>query len=211
MKPWSDFYDLLGPDVPGCPFAAQEQALRQGAIAFCEQSLAWKYTHPDIEITVATDEYPYVPPTGAVVHTVTYAAFNDSEINVDVDESSMRIWDWRNQTGIPEYVLGGPSSLRLVPNPNVPGTLKLEVILKPSPDAEGIDDTLFNEYREPIVHWALGRLMASPKKPYTDLQLSIYHMQQFFSKTAGAGIRVARNYTRQPLRTSIMTRGRRES
>lgn len=211
MKPWSDFYDLLAPEVPNCPQAAQEQALRQAAIAFCEQSLAWKYTHPDITVAVGTDEYPYVPPPESVVHAITYASFADNEINVNVDENSMGIWDWRNQTGVPEFVLGGPSSLRLVPTPNAPGTLKLEVILKPSSDAEGIDDDIFNEYREPIVHCALGKLMASPKKPYTDLQLSTYHMGQFFIKTGGAGIRVARNYTRQPLRTSIMTRGRRES
>lgn len=210
MKPWSDFYDLLAPDVPGCPDAAKEQALRQAAIAFCEQSLAWKYAHPDIEIVIGQDEYPFDPPAGAVVHTVTYATFADNELNVMVDEYSMGIWDWRNQDGVPQYVLGGPTSLRLVPAPNVEGTLKLEVILKPSPDAETIDDDVFNEYREAIVHGALGRLMASPKKPYTDLQLSTYHMQQFFAQTAGAGTRVARNYTRQPLRTSIMTRGRRE-
>lgn len=210
MKPWSDFYDLLAPDVPGCPFEAQKQSLRQSAIAFCEQSLAWKYTHPDIAIVVAQDEYPYVPPAGAVVHTVTYATFNDTELNVNVDEYSMGIWDWRNQDGVPEFVLGGPASLRLVPAPNVEGTLKLDVILKPSLESEGLDDNIFNEYREAIVHGALGRLMASPKKPYTDLQLSTYHMQQFFAKAGGAGIRVARSYTRQPLRTSIMTRGRRE-
>jgi len=42
-KLWSDFYDLVVPDLPGCPFAMVDNALRESAIAFCEQSLAWSY------------------------------------------------------------------------------------------------------------------------------------------------------------------------
>lgn len=207
MKLWSDFFDYMAPDLPGCPLTAMIFALRQSAIAFCEQSLVWEYTHPDISVSVGTAEYPYVPPdNNSVVHTVTYGEFNGTEIDVNTKQSDMLIWDWRNVGGIPEYVLGGAEFLTLVPTPNIAGTLKLTVVLKPSPTAEGIDDDIFNEYREAIVHGALARLMLSPKKPYTDGMLANYHMSQFTAKTGAAGSRAARNYTRAPLQTSIMAR-----
>jgi hypothetical protein len=206
MKLWSDFFDLLSPDLPNCPQAAQVLALREAAIAFCEQSLAWKYRNTDIPVEIGTADYPFDPPVGAVVYAVTYAEFNDVEIEVNTAQDDMRIWNWRHQTGTPQYVLGSPTVLTLVPTPNVAGTLKVDVALKPSPTSEGIDDDIFNEYREAIVHWAAARLMLSPNKPYTNPNMATYHMQQFFSLTGAAGLRAARNYTRAPFQTSIMRR-----
>jgi hypothetical protein len=206
MKLWSDFYDLLSPDVPGCPQSAQTLALRQAAIAFCEQSQAWKYEHPSISVTVATEDYDFDPPPNAVVHAIDYAEFNDQEIEVKTAQNDVWLWNWRHQDGTPQYVIGHPTYLTLIPTPNVEGTLTLTVILKPSPVADGIDDDLFNEWRDAIVHGALARLMMSPKKPYTDLQLATYHNNKFQVDTASAGIRSDRNYTRAPLQTQIMRR-----
>src|SRR6478736_8575730 len=103
MTPWTSFYDLIAPDLPGCSFAAMDVALRQAAIAFCEQSLAWKYTHPDVAIVAATASYPFVPPTQSVVHAITYAEFNGTAIDSHMGEPGIPINDWRNQSGTPEY------------------------------------------------------------------------------------------------------------
>jgi len=207
-KLWSDFYDLVVPDLPGCPFAMVDNALRESAIAFCEQSLAWSYQHPDVAVVAATALYPFVPPTGAVVHAITYAEFAGTAIECNVGESGIMIYDWRNQTGTPTYVLGGATELTLVPTPDADGTLTLTVALKPTPDATGIDDSIFNEYREGIISGALGRLMLSPKKPYSNPAMATYHQQQFTIKAGQAGMRQARNYTRAPLQTAILSRGR---
>lgn len=206
MKLWSDFYDYLAPDLPGCPLLALDFALRQSAIAFCEQSQAWSYQHPDIPVVVDTAQYSFAPPSEALVHAVNYAAFNDAEIDVNVKQGDMHIRDWRNQQGTPKFVLGGPEFLTLVPTPDVAGTLKLIVILKPDTDATGIDDDIFSQYREPIIHGALAKLMLSPRKPYTNPQLAAYHSQQSTIKTGAAGTKAARNYTRAPLQTAILKR-----
>lgn len=203
MTPWASLYDLLASDLPGCPFPVMDTALRQAAIDFCSQSLAWKYQHPDITVVAATAAYPFAPPAESVVHAVTYAEFEGSEIDCHTGESGIQIYDWRNQTGTPQYVLGGAAALQLVPTPDVSGTLKLEVALKPSSTATGVDDSIFNEYREAVVHGALGRLMLSPKKPYSNPSLAAYHQQQFTIMTGRAGMRQARNYTRALLQTSI--------
>jgi hypothetical protein len=206
MKLWRDFYDLVMPDVPGCTFAAIDSALRQSAVVFCEQSLAWLTEHPGISVVAGTAEYAFTPPEGAVVHAITFAALNGEEIAPYKGETGISAKNWRNRTGAPQYILSGAGSVILVPHPDAAAALTMIVALKPSPASAGIDDVQFNEYREAIVHGALLRLMLSPKKPYTNAQLAAYHQQQFAIKTAAAGVRVAKNYTRTPLRTSIMAR-----
>lgn len=206
MKLWSDFYDLAVPELPGCPLAAIDSALRQSAIAFCEQSLAWQAAHPEVPVLPGIAEYAFAPPAEAVVHAVTWAALDGEEIASNAGRLNITGKNWRSRTGRPEQVLGGTTSLTLVPKPGAAGTLNLEVALKPTPDATGVPDDIFNECRETIVHGALARLMLSPRKPYGNAQLAAYHQQQFLVKTAAAGTRVSRSYTRASLRTSIMAR-----
>ena len=206
MKPWSDFYDLTAPDLPGCPLAVMDVALRLAAITLCEQSLAWRYDHPDIPVTPNTDSYRFTPPAGAVVHAITRAEFNGRKIDFSRAEADREISRWRNRTGVPEYIGANAMSLMLMPTPATSGMLTMTVALKPSPDADGIDDSIFDEYREAIVHGALARLMLSPKKPYTNMQLAQYHDQLFAIRVADAGMRAARSHTRAPLQTRIMAR-----
>src|SRR5512146_2934310 len=106
MKLWSDFYDLAAPDVPGCPFAALDIALRQAAISFCEHTLAWRYDHPDIPVVSNMGSYTFSPPAGAVVAAIIYAEFNGREIGSSIAEADKQMASWRNQTGMPEYILG---------------------------------------------------------------------------------------------------------
>lgn len=212
MKLWRDFHDLMMPDVPGCPSAAADSALRQSAIAFCEQSLAWQGTHPDVAVAAGTAEYAFTPPADAVVHSIIHAALDAEEIALYPGEPGMGgvgmgSMSRHGRNGIPAYILAGSTSLTFMPAPGAPGTLSMIVAFKPSPVSTGIVDGQFNEYREAIVHGALMRLMLSPKKPYSSIQLAQYHQQQFAVKTAAAGQRVARAYTRAPLQTRIMTRG----
>lgn len=212
MKLWRDFYDLMMPDVPGCPSAAADSALRQSAIAFCEQSLAWQGTHPDVPVAAGAAEYAFTPPADAVVHAIIHAALDGEEIALYPGEPGMGSKGMgginrHGRKGIPAYILADTASLTFVPAPGAPGMLSMTVAFKPSPASTGIVDGQFSEYREAIVHGALVRLMLSPKKPYSSTQLAQYHQQQFAVKTAAAGQRVARGHTRARLQTRIMARG----
>ncbi len=207
MKLWRDFYDLMMPDLPGCPSAAADSALRQSAIAFCEQSLAWQGTHPDVSVMAGTAEYAFTPPADAVVHAIIHAALDGEEIPLYPGELGISSLGRHGRKGTAAYLLAGRASFTFMPVPGAPGTLSMTVAFKPSPASAGIVDGQFNEYREVIVHGALMRLMLSPKKPYSSAQLAQYHQQQFAVKTAAAGQRVARGYTRARLQTRIMARG----
>src|SRR5690348_13008844 len=176
MKSWSAFYDLILPDVPGCPFAMADIALRQSAISFCEQSLAWKYEHPPIPVVPSTAQYALVPPDGAAIHVLSYAALDGRELNSGMPTAELDTL--RNSDGMSRYFLTG-ASIELIPAPDFSGILRLAAVLKPSPSAADIDESVFDEYRQAIAHGALARLMLSPRKPYTNAQLAQYHAQQF--------------------------------
>jgi hypothetical protein len=211
MKLWRDFYDLIMPDLPGCPSAAADSALRQSAIAFCEQSLAWQGTHPDVSVVAGMAEYAFTPPADSVVHLIIHAAFNGREIALyprgpGMGGMLMGNLSRHRRNDTPAYLLAGAASFTLVPEPAASGTLSMSVAFKPSPSSMGIVDGQFNEYSEAVVHGALARLMLSPKKPYSSIRLAQYHQQQFAVKTAAAGQRMARGYTRAGLQTRIRAR-----
>jgi hypothetical protein len=205
MKLWSDCYDLIAPDLPGCPLAAMDSALRQAAIAFCEQSLAWRFEHPAIAVEPGVTAYPFTPPPGSVVHAILCAALDGREIACRASGCGMAERNRQvSRSGTPSCIFGGLAFLTLAPEPAIHGMLTLSVALKPSPDSTGLNDNEFDEYCEAMVHGALSRLMSSPKKPYTHLQLASYHQEQFGIKTAAAAMRAGRSYTRVPLRTRIL-------
>jgi hypothetical protein len=207
ILPWRNLYDLVLPHLPGCPFPAVEVALRQAAISFCEQSLAWRHDHPEVTVVAGKAAYDFAPPPEAVVHAIMHARFNGRQIEAQAGDPGAHVTGWPDQAGTPRYVVGGAMTFTLVPVPDRQGTLALAVSLKPSPVATGIAREIFDEYRDAIAHGALARLMLSPKKPYADASRAAYHSHQFIIGAASAGIRQARNYTRAPLVTSILRRG----
>lgn len=51
------------------------------------------------------------------------------------------------------------------------------------------------KYRECILDGLLGRMMSQPSKPYTNTQLSVFHMRKFIQQTASARVEWTRNNT----------------
>lgn len=51
------------------------------------------------------------------------------------------------------------------------------------------------KYRDAILSGLLGRMMSQPSKPFTNTQLSVFHMRKFNSKVASARVEVTRNNT----------------
>lgn len=203
MKEWSGFYDMLMPELPGCPQAAADHALRQSAVEFCEQSLVWQAFHPEVAISAGTADYAFSPPEGTRVHAISRAALDGSELEAFVPGAGGSLHGQQGGLGSPRYVIGGTARFTLAPEPAAAGVLAMTVALKPSPDSQGIEDWLFDEYREPIVHGTLARLMLSPKKPYSNIELAAYHRQQFTVKTGAAGARAATRHARAALQTLL--------
>jgi hypothetical protein len=58
-------------------------------------------------------------------------------------------------------------------------TTRMFYALKPSRDAEGMDEMIFNELEEAILHSALQYLLVLPNVAWSDRELASYHAKQF--------------------------------
>jgi hypothetical protein len=110
--------------------------------------------------------------------------------------------DWRNEENdlASYYMLDSNNTLRLTPTPasTVAAQYYARVAVKPLLTATTVDDVVLNKYDELLIHGALGRLYALPRKPWTDLQLASYHTAQFT-----LGIPAARTEAAEEFQTGI--------
>lgn len=58
-------------------------------------------------------------------------------------------------------------------------TMRMFYALKPSRDAEGMNEVIFNELEEAILHSALQYLLVLPNVAWSDRELASYHAKQF--------------------------------
>ena len=106
--------------------------------------------------------------------------------------------DWRNQEALDAnwYVLEDNNILRFVytPSTTIANKYYARVAVKPTLSATAVDDRVLNKYDETLVDGALGRLLAMPRKPWTDYQLAEYHFVQFESEKSSARSKATDEY-----------------
>lgn len=205
LKAYTSFYDEVLPDVPGCPQAVALNAIRNAAIEFCERSKVWVIDHDPISAIANEPVYAFEPPNGAVVCGVVTAWFNGVEIDPTTQrdlESEYR--NWPSLPGVPlRYLQQNSAELILFPYPSgaLANALTMKVALKPSRASTSIDAWLFEQYLEAIAHGAKWKLMAMPKKPWSDGATAMYHKTAFDSAIDGAVLSAAKAFGKAKLRT----------
>jgi hypothetical protein len=108
---------------------------------------------------------------------------------------------WSTLFGTPRYVTQfDPSEITLVPGPDVniaaPGAMKLLVAVQPTPDAEEIDDSVFNYYAEALAYGARARLVETAGQPYYDPGSAPMLWGKFYAGVSEAKARRMREHTR---------------
>jgi len=66
-----------------------------------------------------------------------------------------------------------------LPDDSETHNIRMFYALKPSRDATGMDEAVFNELEEAILHSALQYLLVLPKVTWSDRELAAYHAKQF--------------------------------
>ena len=66
-----------------------------------------------------------------------------------------------------------------LPDADKPYTMRMFIALKPSRNATGMDQVIFDELEDTIRHCALQHLLALPNQNWMDLELAAYHAKQF--------------------------------
>ena len=191
-----DFASLsvrLQPSVPGCPRQTITQYVRDAAIRTCERTLAWRYQQPTFNLTPGTYVYNYSKPADTQVHALLGAMLNDDPLDVLTLDQALALYPaWADK-----YTTSGdiaefgsqprsitqisPHQFTVLPLPDAERTYTMRMFyaLKPTRDAGGMDEVMFDELEDVITHGALQHLLVLPKAHWSDRELAAYHSKQY--------------------------------
>lgn len=203
MKPWTEFYDTLLPDVPGCNPAMANIALRHAAREFCEKTLVWQEWRGPQSSSATSIEYSFDISTNEEVVKLLGATLDG--IDLPVRAANDMPVNWMKDSGVPKSIVTKDRSMFYVVPKSTAGLLiETLVALKPSNKATGVTDEVFAHHLEVICTGAKARLMMSPKKPYTDMALAGQHAGMFSDHIYTVTRKVEKSFSRNPRRVSPM-------
>lgn len=205
MSALADFYDLLLPELPGCPTAMVDLHLREVAREFCSSTNVWAASLTPIDTVAGQATYALATPANSQLCRVTSLTLANDLLwkleGRDVHSSSALRPQY--QSDEPPFVLNGDLTaitLDTAPTAATVGGLRLEVTLKPTQTATSLPDLLLAQYAEAIRYGALARLMSMGKKPWTDRPLAAEYQQQWDTKKNFAAYQAQVGNTRATLR-----------
>ncbi|MEO8021072.1 hypothetical protein [Polaromonas sp.] len=169
MKTWDQFFRDVLPDVPGCPEPVAEHAILRAAQEFFQRSRAWHLWLDDITTRGEISAYDLnLEPNSELVRLE--GATLDGEI-ISLSRIEDMPSNWRTQSsGMRTCVFTTDSkTVQLLPIKAADMKLSIRASLKPSNNAPGIADDLFDLYVETIAMGAKSRLMAQPGKDYSNM------------------------------------------
>lgn len=199
MATWAQFYDDVLPEVPGCPLALAEKEIKNTGIDFMYRTEIQRKTvsnldHPGGASALSLTHTDIVAATDQVI-AVLGVWVNKVPMDVKSVAEIEEIYpDWMTITGEPKYAVQEGEDLWLVPSPSAAqtNTISLRVSYGPNQTATAIPDGVFNAYREDIALGAKARLLAKPKKPWTDQSLAAEYLRSYTRAVDSATVRASR-------------------
>lgn len=209
MAALSVFVPGILPHVPGCPaIAARLEALR-AATEFCAMTKAWREWLAPIDVAAGTATYSLVLPTGSALTLPIEVKWGDIRLTPLTRDDALaaygETWDSEYSASPEGYIMPDLSSITLAPTPDtaLADGLNILAALQPAADATTVPDFLAEQYREIINHGAIGGLLGTQGKPWSNPQLGDRFSRMFASEVAGVSIRAAKGWSRRALRTTI--------
>jgi hypothetical protein len=195
------FLPEISPKAPGAPAPAAYKAILQACDDICTRSRQWRYSD---EIPVQDVNEMDIPiPDQATLVDFESVLFNDRPLEsktVQWMDQCMRGWRRGTIEGQPRfYTQLLPGSLRIAPVDT--GLLLVNMILKPSMDADQVPTFLFELHHELVAWGALGRLLSTPDQPFTDVTMGAAYFGLVDQKLGALAWRGATGQQRAPVRS----------
>lgn len=157
MAKHADFYPLILPAVPGCPYMTVDLAINRAAIDLCEQGRVWEESLDALTLIGSIDAYELDLPGGAVLVCVR---------NVRLDARPLQlITSWADfegraaQPGQPTHYAMRGNELVVYPAPHQPGgRVTLVATLKPKFNANTLPDVLLQTHMGTVAEGAKAYL-----------------------------------------------------
>ncbi len=196
IVPYTQWLPYVQVNVPDCPKALIVEAIRQKVIEFCQRSLFLRQ-ELDGFYTVADDnEYDLSPPVDNNIAQLLMLKVNKRELEPKTQDDLEEIYqEWRDQEGQPSYFfLKNTNTAILVPKPMGVYPVRLLVALKPTQAAQGVDEIIYEEYKDAIKHGALSYLMLMAEKTWSNPNMSAFYQSQFESSIQESKMRAEKGY-----------------
>lgn len=188
------FLPELNPHVMGCPEPVVTNALRTAATEFCRRTLCWQERLPAVSVTDTS--FPYAIPVGAHAQLARVQSVNVGTIKLGPTNYEVldQLHDWDTQMGSPSHYLVEPDDTLVVfPLPAVAADLRLTVAYGVARDATVLEDFLYDQHRDALVHGALRLLNAIPDRSWTRPNDVLYHTAKFEQAVQATRIDVKSN------------------
>lgn len=182
MKTWEALHPFARPDLPGCPVPLVDRALCDAAREFCTATLAWTEWADPFTADGTTNRFEFDLPTGAeLVRATRVRVGSDDDYGVLSSRSLPPGWQNGETPHDPQDALVHIDMLQYLLYPLPPGGTEvvIEMALKPAISSSGVFDSVVDKYAEALASGAKARLMAQPKKAWTDLGTASMHRTLF--------------------------------
>lgn len=202
MKTWDAFFRDVMPDVVGCPDPIAEHAIKRAAQEFCDSTRVWRIWVTDILTASGTSTYPIGLPANAELVRIERATIDGRDL--ELTTADQLPVDWKTYSkSLPDCIhTVDRKNITLLPVPSSIRTIKMEISIKPSSDALGVEDHLFDQYVEHIAIGAKARLMKQAGKPYTNINEAMLLDAQFKHANSTIGAIAMRGFSSRRTRSA---------
>ena len=175
-RDYADLIPRIAVHVLTCPDPVIAQAVSDSARDFCARSHVWRQ-----EFSGSTSNgVAEFAPTLVFGQVAVFESISRAGTPVRrVSEGDLPD-DWSGRSGAPEYwFTRTPGKARLYPTPDAAYTLTGIAICKPTASETSIEDWLYDDHYEDIIHGALYRLFSTPGMEWTSGDAAVMHAQAF--------------------------------
>ena len=179
----------IAPDVRGCPNPVIKDEVLWTARDFCKETQLLIEELTAIDVVEDQAEYTLAP-TGGEIVAIDHVEFDEVRIlPVTIEYMDKTFSQWRTTTTTtPMHFLSDYyNKIRLVfiPEDDLTAGLVVWVSIKPLKTATTLDAFLYDNHFETLADGARARIMAMPKRPWTDAaQSSLYQAKYEMARDA---------------------------
>lgn len=179
MKDWADFYPFVRPHVQGCPNPLLDQQLRLAAREFCEGSRVWKEWSDTVTADGTTNRFEFDIASGQDLVKVCRCLVNGKDWSIKASRDLPQDWETASTGLFETLVFLNDSEYMLFGAPASGDEIRLEIALEPALDGTGVDDAVHKAWADAIGFGAVARLLATPKKPWSEPGAAPYYRGLF--------------------------------
>ncbi len=171
----SAFRTYIAPYVPGCPYLLIDREVIRITRELCEKAHLWKEAQEVTSLRNKVNQIDIGPYPEADVLSIEYVTYNGVELTQTTERELSEYYPrWRDTHGTPThfFTIMRDSVIQLYPSPNLtrPRSIKYEVIVNPSLEAQTVPWFLFDKCLDAIVDGALVGLMSILGKEWSNPQ-----------------------------------------